>query len=103
MSKIGQEHRVIAVPECRFTVTERAFVEEGRLAGLGRNRKFAILPQKYQLTSVASITCRSVALQIPLRDSPEKTKDYLILNILAASEIGGFSVLLVGFFLRLWA
>ncbi|MDD1643657.1 MAG: hypothetical protein LUQ29_10365 [Methylococcaceae bacterium] len=38
-----------------------------------------------------------------LRDSPDKAKDYLILNILAVSEIGGFSVLLVGFFLRLWA
>jgi hypothetical protein len=38
-----------------------------------------------------------------LRDSADRQKDYLILNILAASEIGGFSVLLVGFFLRLWA
>lgn len=38
-----------------------------------------------------------------LRDSVDRNKDYLILNILAASEIGGFSVLLVGFFLRLWA
>jgi hypothetical protein len=37
-----------------------------------------------------------------LRDSTDKAKDYLILNILAVSEIGGFSVLLVGFFLRLW-
>jgi hypothetical protein len=38
-----------------------------------------------------------------LRDSADRQKDYLILNILAASEIGGFSVLLIGFFLRLWA
>lgn len=38
-----------------------------------------------------------------LRDSADRQKDYLILNILATSEIGGFSVLLVGFFLRLWA
>ena len=38
-----------------------------------------------------------------LRDSLDKAKDYLILNILAAAEIGGFSVLLVGFFMRLWA
>ena len=38
-----------------------------------------------------------------LRDSADRQKDYLILNILAASEIGGFTVLLVGFFLRLWA
>ncbi len=38
-----------------------------------------------------------------LRDSPDKAKDYLILNILAVAEIGGFSVLLIGFFLRLLA
>ena len=38
-----------------------------------------------------------------LRDFADRQKDYLILNILAASEIGGFTVLLVGFFLRLWA
>lgn len=38
-----------------------------------------------------------------LRDSSDTTKDYLILNILAVSEIGGFSVLLIGFFIRLWA
>ena len=38
-----------------------------------------------------------------LRDSADRQKDYLILNILAASEIGGFSVLLFGFFLRLLA
>jgi hypothetical protein len=38
-----------------------------------------------------------------IRDSADHKKDYLILNILAVSEIGGFSVLLVGFFLRLWA
>ena len=37
-----------------------------------------------------------------LRDSTDKAKDYLILNVLAISEIGGFSVLLTGFFLRLW-
>jgi hypothetical protein len=36
-----------------------------------------------------------------LRDSQNKTKDYLILNILAIAEIGGFSVLLIGFFIRL--
>jgi hypothetical protein len=38
-----------------------------------------------------------------IRDSADRTKDYLILNVLAVAEIGGFSVLLVGFFLRLWA
>jgi hypothetical protein len=38
-----------------------------------------------------------------IRDSADRTKDYLILNVLAAAEIGGFSVLLIGFFLRLWA
>jgi hypothetical protein len=38
-----------------------------------------------------------------LRDSTDRKKDYLILNILAVAEIGGFSVLLIGFFLRLLA
>ena len=38
-----------------------------------------------------------------LRDSPDKAKDYLILNILAIAEVGGFSVMLCGFFLRLLA
>ena len=38
-----------------------------------------------------------------LRDSPDKAKDYLILNILAIAEVGGFSVLLCGFFLSLLA
>ena len=38
-----------------------------------------------------------------LRDSPDKAKDYLILNILAVAEIGGFSVILCGFFVRLFA
>ncbi len=38
-----------------------------------------------------------------LRDSQDKSKDYLILNILAIAEIGGFSVLLTGFFVRLLA
>ncbi len=37
-----------------------------------------------------------------MRDSANRAKDYLMLNILAAAEIGGFSVLLFGFFLRLW-
>ncbi|MGR9115610.1 MAG: hypothetical protein ACU85E_07575 [Gammaproteobacteria bacterium] len=37
-----------------------------------------------------------------MRDSADRTKDYFILNILAIAEIGGFSVLLIGFFLRLW-
>ena len=37
-----------------------------------------------------------------MRDSTDRKKDYLILNILAVAEIGGFSVLLVGFFLRLF-
>ena len=36
-----------------------------------------------------------------LRDSADKAKDYQILNILAVAEIGGFSVLLIGFFVRL--
>jgi hypothetical protein len=38
-----------------------------------------------------------------LRDSPDKAKDYRILNVLAVAEIGGFSVLLIGFFVKLWA
>ena len=38
-----------------------------------------------------------------LRDSPDKAKDYLVLKILAIAEVGGFSVLLCGFFLRLLA
>ncbi|MGZ4981149.1 MAG: hypothetical protein ACXWE4_07500 [Methylobacter sp.] len=33
-----------------------------------------------------------------MRDSADRTKDYLILNILAVAEIGGFAVLLLGFF-----
>ena len=37
-----------------------------------------------------------------LRDSTDKAKDYLILNVLAVAEIGGFGVLLLGFFIRLW-
>ena len=37
-----------------------------------------------------------------LRDSTDKAKDYLILNVLSVAEIGGFSVLLLGFFMRLW-
>ncbi|MFA6162493.1 MAG: hypothetical protein WC685_03580 [Methylobacter sp.] len=36
-----------------------------------------------------------------IRDSANRMRDYLILNILAVSEIGGFSVLLLGFFLRI--
>lgn len=36
-----------------------------------------------------------------LRDSSDKDKDYLILNVLAVAEIGGFAVLLIGFFVRL--
>ena len=35
-----------------------------------------------------------------LPDSPDKAKDYLILNILAVSEVGGFSVLFLGFLWR---
>lgn len=38
-----------------------------------------------------------------LRDSTDKTKDYRMLNALAVAEIGGFSVLLFGFFSRLMA
>jgi len=37
-----------------------------------------------------------------LRDSSNKAKDYLMLNILAVAEIGGFSVLLLGFFIKVW-
>jgi hypothetical protein len=37
-----------------------------------------------------------------MRDSADRQKDYLILNILSVAEIGGFSVLLLGFFLRLF-
>lgn len=37
-----------------------------------------------------------------LRDSTDKAKDYLILNVLAVAEISGFGVLLLGFFIRLW-
>lgn len=36
-----------------------------------------------------------------LRDSTDKAKDYLIINVLAVAEIGGFAVLLAGFFYRL--
>ncbi len=35
-----------------------------------------------------------------MRDSTDRNKDYRILNTLAVAEIGGFSVLLVGFFSR---
>lgn len=38
-----------------------------------------------------------------LRDSKNKNADYMILNALAVAEIGGFSVLLIGFFIRLLA
>ncbi|MFZ2724949.1 MAG: hypothetical protein WAX77_01725 [Methylococcaceae bacterium] len=37
-----------------------------------------------------------------LRDSPNKEKDYMILNILTVAEISGFSILLLGFILRLF-
>jgi len=36
-----------------------------------------------------------------LRDSADRNKDYLILNILAVAEVGGFAVLLLGFFATL--
>lgn len=36
-----------------------------------------------------------------LRDSADKAKDYMILNVLSLAEIGGFAVLLLGFFSRL--
>lgn len=36
-----------------------------------------------------------------LRDSSNPRKDYLILNVLSAAEIGGFGVLLAGFFVRI--
>jgi len=36
-----------------------------------------------------------------MRDSADRKKDYLILNILAVAEIGGFAVLLLGFFATL--
>lgn len=38
-----------------------------------------------------------------MRDSADRKKDYLILNILAVAEIGGFAVLLLGFFSRIMA
>lgn len=38
-----------------------------------------------------------------LRDSADRRKDFMILNVLAVAEIGGFAVLLVGFFVRLLA
>lgn len=38
-----------------------------------------------------------------LRDSKNKNTDFMILNALAVAEIGGFSVLLIGFYLRLLA
>jgi hypothetical protein len=38
-----------------------------------------------------------------IRDSADRNKDYAILNVLAAAEIGGFAVLFIGFLLRLWA
>lgn len=36
-----------------------------------------------------------------LRDSADRNNDYRVLNILAVAEIGGFSVMLAGFFCRL--
>jgi hypothetical protein len=36
-----------------------------------------------------------------LRDSTDKQKDYLILNLLATAEISGFSILFIGFIIRL--
>lgn len=36
-----------------------------------------------------------------LRDSTDKATDYMIINVLATAEIGGFAVLLAGFFYRL--
>ena len=37
-----------------------------------------------------------------MRDSADRNKDYMVLNVLAVAELGGFSVLLLGFFVRLW-
>ena len=37
-----------------------------------------------------------------MRDSADRNQDYRILNTLAVAEIGGFSVLLAGFFSRLF-
>ncbi len=37
-----------------------------------------------------------------IRDSADRNKDYFILNLLSAAEIGGFSILLVGFFVKVW-
>jgi len=37
-----------------------------------------------------------------LLDSADKIKDYRILNTLAVAEISGFSILFVGFLVRLW-
>lgn len=45
---------------------------------------------------------RTTASNNAIRDSADKNKDYMILNALAVAEIGGFSVLLAGFFSRLW-
>jgi len=36
-----------------------------------------------------------------MHDSADRSKDYQVLNILAVAEMGGFSVLLAGFFSRL--
>ena len=38
-----------------------------------------------------------------LRDSTDKSKEYLILNVLATAEIGGFTVLMIGFFMRIFS
>lgn len=37
-----------------------------------------------------------------LRDSANRKKDYVALNVLSAAEIGGFAVLLTGFLMRLY-
>jgi hypothetical protein len=48
--------------------------------------------------------CRAVAggVRGSQRDSLDRSKDYMILNVLAVAEIGSSGILLAGFFLRLY-
>lgn len=45
---------------------------------------------------------RSTDSNNSIRDSPDRSKDYFILNLLSAAEIGGFSILLLGFLVTAW-
>jgi hypothetical protein len=57
---------------------------------------FAIAIVKYITLGIENKTNNS------LRDSDNPSLDKLIMGALMLAEIGGFSVLLVGFFIRIW-